>query len=242
MNHVKKLIIATPFYEQKCWADFTQSLARTMTLCVHAGIEAEFLSLQGDSYVDRARNTLAALFLESDGSHLLFVDSDVGWTLDAFTQLMMSREDVVGAVYPTKNRWNTYTGTVHVEDDGVPICNKDGLILAETLPMGFTRISRSAFSIVAANEPDNCYLDPFDGGPAGPRQGYFTPIQDGKAIFREDAAFCLRCRRAGISIWCEPRATLRHWGVQSWEGNFHKFMLQQPGGSEHVLDEASAAR
>ena len=239
-----KLILATPFYEQKAWADFTICLVNCCAKVLQpAGIEWDFIHLSGDSYVDRARNTIAARFMEGDGTHLMFIDSDMGWSIDAFARVVAAKKDMIGATYPVKNKWENYPVAVNCNEGGFPLVEAEtGFISVEMLPAGFLKISRTVFEKIAEREPGNTYIDPSDGGPETVRQNYFGVIHEGGKIYREDTAFCLRARRAGVPIWLEPRASMRHWGVKAWEGNYHEFLLAQPGGSNHVLDEAPATR
>jgi hypothetical protein len=228
-----KIAFATPFYEQKAWTDYVSSILQSVQILHELDIPWTFLHLAGDSYVDRARNTLVADFLNSDATHLFFIDSDMGWTPFTFMNLIGAPGEVVGATYPMKNKWEEYPVAIECDENGFPLVDQaSGLLTATLLPAGFLRIARSAFEKIEKNEPGNKYLDEKDGGPAGLRHGFFTPIQEGQTIYREDAAFCLRCARAGVKMMLEPRATLNHWGVAPRTGNYHEFLLKQPGGSE----------
>ena len=52
-----------------------------------------------DSLIARARNTVAAEFLKSDCSHLLFIDADIQFNPRDAIRLLMAHKDIVGRVY-----------------------------------------------------------------------------------------------------------------------------------------------
>ena len=55
-----------------------------------------------NSLVSVARNQLAADFLESDCTHLLFIDSDIGFKAEHVAQLLARDCDLIGGLYPYK--------------------------------------------------------------------------------------------------------------------------------------------
>lgn len=217
-----KLAIATPFYEMKGWSPYIASLAYTAKLLTLAGIDFEFLAREGDSYVWRAKNTLANRFLQSDCTDLLFIDSDEAWKLDGLMRLLKHDVDIVGVGYPCKNRWDFYGCLLNTHPDGRPIVNEAGLLSAHVVPGGFLRIRRGALEKLGAT----CQPFAMEDGSKG--FDFFSHI----GANGEDGSFCLRCEAAGILRWVEPDVTITHYGVRGWQGNYHEFLLRQPGGSE----------
>src|SRR5215467_15539240 len=55
--------------------------------------------LPEDSHISRARNRLAADFLEGDSTHLLFADSDIVFAPEHISRLVSHGEDIVGGLY-----------------------------------------------------------------------------------------------------------------------------------------------
>ena len=47
----------------------------------------------------------------------------------------------------------------------------------------------------------------------------------------EDYCFSNRLREMGVPLYIYPNATITHFGVQGWTGNFHTFMTQKPPGA-----------
>ena len=57
-----------------------------------------------DSLVTRARNKLVTQFLESDYTHLFFVDADISFTPDDFIRIVNVNKPIVTAPYPIKKK------------------------------------------------------------------------------------------------------------------------------------------
>ena len=68
-------------------------------------IEYKFYFISKDSLVSRARNTIVTKFLddkEFGGTHLFFLDADIGFNRKNFERLLDFDKDLVCGVYPTK--------------------------------------------------------------------------------------------------------------------------------------------
>lgn len=224
-----KLIIATPFYEMKGFSPYIQSMVATAVLLERLNVNWDFWPLSGDSYVDRARNTICAKFLESDATDLLFIDSDEAWEALGILRVLQAKYEVVGGSYPVKNNWNQW-GAVIKRRDGVPLgeMQEDGgaLLEAHVLPAGFMRIKRSALEKMRASYPNHRYFDA-SADPANPNREYHAffecSIQHGKR-YGEDHTFCNRWKEIGGQLWVEPRIGFEHYGIKGWSGNLDKHL------------------
>lgn len=103
----RKLFIATPMYGGMCSGMYTKSTADLATMCHHYGIEIKFYYLFNESLITRARNYLADEFLRSGYSHLMFIDSDIGFDPNDVISLLAladpeTNKDVVCGPYPKK--------------------------------------------------------------------------------------------------------------------------------------------
>ncbi len=230
-----KLFIATPFYEVKAYSPYCKCLVDSARVLWTLGIDFIFHIHNGDSYVDRARNTICAKFLESDCTDLLFIDSDMTWNLEAIGMMLIPPQEVVGAVYPMKNQWGHYAVGLNTDENGSPIVDPlTGLLSAEWVMAGFLRIKRSCLEKMAGAYKDLAYQDP-NADPVNPGRIYtpFFELKLGKG--GEDMTFCRRWKAIGGEVWVEPRITFGHFGIQEWTGNYHEFLRRQPGGSRHGL-------
>lgn len=110
-NKALKLMVATPLYGGAD-ADYLRSVVSLTRAADRAGIACTFGWLSNNAVIDRARNVLAAAFLQSDATHLVFIDGDIGFMPDELLGLVtrMQGDDrlaVVGAPYPKRRiNWN----------------------------------------------------------------------------------------------------------------------------------------
>lgn len=104
----KKLFIATPMYGGQCAGLYTKSSNDLAMACAKYGIEVKFYYLFNESLITRARNYCVDEFMRSDYSHLLFIDSDIGFNYkDVFTLMYLTDpeqgRDIVTGPYPKKS-------------------------------------------------------------------------------------------------------------------------------------------
>jgi hypothetical protein len=103
----RKIFLATPMYGGACSGMFTKSVAELSAECTKAGIALQQFFLFNESLITRARNYCADEFMRSDSTHLMFIDSDIGFSAkDVIAMLAMmgddSEYDVMCGPYPKK--------------------------------------------------------------------------------------------------------------------------------------------
>jgi glycosyltransferase involved in cell wall biosynthesis len=248
-----KVMIATPFYELKGFSPYIRTLCETLRLLTAVGIDYHFQELSGDSYVHRARNTLCDLFLrDPDLTDLFFIDSDMSWNPEAFVQMCMLPDDVVGAAYPVKNKWEAWTsiprfhhanGETHLQ--GRNLGDGTALIEAQVLAGGFLRIKRAALEKFKAFYPDLWYEEPTTD-PANPNHRYtqfFGAESIDHKFYGEDHMFSKHLRDAGIRMFIYPNVDIVHWGYKDFAGNFDRFLKKEKfeESAKRVLPQEKAA-
>lgn len=75
----KKLFIASPMYGGQCAGMFCKSTNDLSALFRAHNIEVKFYYLFNESLVTRARNYCVDEFMRSDCTHMMFIDSDIGF-------------------------------------------------------------------------------------------------------------------------------------------------------------------
>jgi glycosyltransferase involved in cell wall biosynthesis len=103
----RKIFLATPMYGGQCAGMFTRSVADLSTLCTQYGIQLQIYFLFNESLITRARNYCVDEFLRSDATHLMFIDSDIGFNPNDVIALLAMQDDeseydVIGGPYPKK--------------------------------------------------------------------------------------------------------------------------------------------
>lgn len=245
-----KVAFATPFYMSQENSNFGESMIYTTRMLSQAGIDWELLRVNGDSYVDRAKNTLLANFLETDCTDLIMIDSDESWHPLAISRLLQHPEDIVAGAYPFKNNWGQFAGNPLVEmRDGIPVYFgrelSDGAVLLEAYNIagGFLRIKRDALVKYAQAYPNEIYRDRFAWPPSPNRiyTAYFMCDIVDFERYGEDAYFSRRMKEAGIKLWIDPNITLQHHGMHTWVGNLHESRLRTPEELEQVKAQMEKA-
>ena len=232
-----KVAFATPFYMSQEFSHYGESMIHTTNTLTRAGIDWQLIRVNGDSYVDRAKNTIMAEFLDSDCTDLVMIDSDEQWHPTAVSRLLEHPEEVVAAAYPFKNNWGQFAGTPAVEmrDGQVQYSNfrslSDGscLLEAHMISGGFMRIKRSAIVAFAKAYPESIYTDQFAWPPKAQRiyTAFFQCDIHEYQRYGEDAYFCRKLREAGIKLWIDPNITIIHYGVQGYPGNYHEHLMAE---------------
>lgn len=103
----KKLFVATPMYGGACAGMYTRSIADLSAICAKYQIPMQLYFLFNESLITRARNYCVDEFMRSGATHLMFIDSDIGFNPNDVLALLAlmtdeSPYDVMGGPYPKK--------------------------------------------------------------------------------------------------------------------------------------------
>lgn len=103
----RKIFLSTPMYGGQCAGIYCKSVAELTATCLRYGIELKQFFLFNESLITRARNYCVDEFLRSDCTHLMFIDSDIGFSGEAVLTLLAlasddSPYDVICGPYPKK--------------------------------------------------------------------------------------------------------------------------------------------
>jgi len=103
----RKLFLAVPMYGGQCAGMFTRSVADLSALCMKYQIPLQMFFLFNESLITRARNYCVDEFMRSGATHLMFIDSDIGFNPQDVIALLAMQDDaspydVIGGPYPKK--------------------------------------------------------------------------------------------------------------------------------------------
>jgi hypothetical protein len=121
-----KLFVATPMYGGQCAGMYTRSIADLTGLMAQYQVRMQLYYLFNESLITRARNYCVDEFLRSECTHLMFIDSDIGFNAkDVIALLALSHQnedyDVLCGPYPKKTiAWEKIKAAVdsgHADED-----------------------------------------------------------------------------------------------------------------------------
>lgn len=207
MKQKTKLLIATPSYDKKVHVHYTIALMNTKLLLESQGIEVNFQFRLGDSLLVSARNTLIEDFWNSDATHVLCVDSDVGWPPLAVLSMIQTEKDFIAGVYPTRWDGKGFFYTPSLDSNGKRIMEKH-LMKVEYIPAGFMLISRNVISKMREKYKELYYES--EDNPNDKAYCFFDTEVSDKKLWGEDYVFARRARNAGFDIWVDPLIEFQH--------------------------------
>jgi hypothetical protein len=97
-----KFFVATPCYGGQLTEPYFRSVVKLMTFFNQHRIPLAFGTIANESLVTRARNVLVAYFLNSDYTHLMFVDADIEFQVEDMLKLFVHNKDIAVGAYPKK--------------------------------------------------------------------------------------------------------------------------------------------
>jgi FkbM family methyltransferase len=212
----KRVFIAVPVY-RAAEASFIVSL---MTLLSRPpeGLDFTLRILPGDSLVTRARNTLTAWFLESDATHLLWLDSDLVFSPEMIARLCSHDEPVVAGMYPLKTDTD---GTIEWCLNALPgaVKRPDGLKPVRYAGTGAMLISRDVFRKMV----ESGHAAPYYPGAEKLEVHYdfwnvgvFAPDDSPGRYLSEDWYFCEWCQQLKIPVLVDTQTIFRHVGQEAY--------------------------
>jgi hypothetical protein len=198
------------------------SFVKWANTCRQLGIDWTVETMTNESLISRARNTLSAKFLHTEGStHLMFIDADIGWEPWHLLALLNADKDVVGGLYPMKSlpvKWCVNGIPGQVEDP------ESSLIEVTKTGTGFLLIKRDVFDKLNAHPAVRPFTNDIGLDPALNQymKTYFdTAVREGR-YYSEDWTFCENWRDIGGQVWVDKRVLLKHVGTYTFDYGTHE--------------------
>jgi len=245
VNPKIKLFVATPVHSE-CSIHYTQSLLELQKECWRKKIGVRF-HLMKSSLVTQGRNMCVSAFLESDSTHLLFIDSDISFNAGAAERLVACNKDIISIPYPLKDmNWDKalnlfnegklktaqdirnkafYRYPMKVPDNNA-IKIKDGVIEVTHSPTGFMLIKREVFDKMIEKYPHlRIDQDQVINGKNErlPHMWNFFDTQfdqEKHTYLGEDFAFCKRWKDIGGKCYAWIFDYITHVGEHQYTGRF----------------------
>lgn len=238
-----KLFVATPMYGGLCTGGYTTGILNMAAQFGRAGIQMCYSYMQNESLITRARNSMAYDFLQSDATHLMFIDADITFNSADIVRMVQADKDIICGLYPKKEiNWKLVHDAVqkgvHYQDLG----NYTGSFVVNLIggaseqagnvyePMeidnggtGFMLIKRSVFETLQPTVPkytnDMILIAEKDPQKKIIDEFFATSIdEESNRLLSEDYHFCKIARKAGFKVYAAPWAQLTHSGTYNFNG------------------------
>ena len=177
--------------------------------------------------IHQARNYLTSVFLTTDYTHLLFIDSDVEFGPEAGLRMLVADKDIICTPYRVKDeRIDQPRYTVKFADPKVVPILPGKLVEIEAGPTGLMLIHRRVFEKIIKNRPDlkiknsaNQALKETEKSHSFYYNFFDFAFEDGYT-FGEDVSFCKLARSEGFKLYANTDSMTGHRGEYAWFGKF----------------------
>ena len=238
------IFVATPVHSE-CSIHYTQALLELQKIAFQKKIKIKF-QLMKSSLVTQGRNLCVAGFLESDFTHMLFIDSDIYVQAESILKMIERDKDVISIPYPLKTMmWDKAMDRIHdnqiksikdlktalntypmrVADDNDIRVNK-GVMEVTHSPTGCMLIKRNVIDKLIKAYPDKGIVQKtvINGEYVDKPHmwNFFDCIHDPetKTYLGEDFSFCKLWKDIGGKCYAYIGDTIVHVGEHQYEGRF----------------------
>ena len=207
---------------------FKDALERSIGPVIEAGWDEGLVEERGCPYISNARATMLRKAMDAKADCVVFLDYDLSWDEGDLLKLIETPGEVVSGAYRFKIDEEEYMGKLFEDEQGKPITREDGCVKAQWIPAGFLKVTTGAIHKFMGAYPELVY---------GPRYSPSVDLFNHGAFeglwWGEDYAFSRRWNAIGGDIWVVPDLNLNHHTKDAvFAGNYHQYLLRQPGGSE----------
>jgi len=240
------IMVCTPVHSEVS-IHYTQSLLELQKNCLHNKVKIQF-QLMKSSLITQGRNMCVSAFLNSNMTHMLFIDSDIAFNGQAAFRLIETGKELVSIPYPLKDmNWDKgikmiqegkiktakdlrnkafYRYPFKVEDNN-NIKVENGCIEVTHAPTGFMMIKRSVFEKMIEHYGKDYKIDQ-DQVMNGKNErlknmyNFFDTmyIPEKRHYLGEDFAFCKRWKDIGGKCYAWINDYISHIGEHQYTGRF----------------------
>ncbi|MFZ4600270.1 MAG: hypothetical protein ACOYNN_16645, partial [Terrimicrobiaceae bacterium] len=122
-----KLFVATPMYGGLCTGGYTMGILNCVQTFAPRNIQMYYSYMMNESLITRARNGMAYDFMQSDATHLMFIDADISFDPKDIVRMIDADKDIICGLYPKKEiNWKLVHDAVQKGVDYKDLANYTG--------------------------------------------------------------------------------------------------------------------
>lgn len=238
-----RVVIATPTHGTPC-TDYVATMMKLVTAGQRGGAWEVLCRFSRNDSIVHARSSLVREFLETDGTHLLFVDDDQSFEPHVLAGMLATGHDFVACPYPRREgvNWDLvrehldvppealayrYNVTLMGHPDAPALAFDDATKCAEVVALGFGCVlltRRACELMVRAYGESLGYLDLSTHKQTTAL--FQLELADG-TLYGEDVSFCRRWRAIGGRVWMYlgEGSPIDHHGAHRYRGALEAFGL-----------------
>lgn len=239
-----KVFIALPAYGQQVVSTTVSSLIATTRAVDAAGYNGGFGTLSYPDIVE-IRNIFLSLWYDTIGtSHLLFIDSDMGWAPELILEMIRFDKPLVGALCPKKKLPIEFAGRARPGDARIV----NGFMEVNGIGGAIMLISREVITAMLAKWPElsdevtvknHAAKAILDGHNVKRLIKAFNKLHINGEEFSEDLSFCHRWNACGGEIWANITHEISHVGLYDYKGAYYNTIKDhiRPSGPQALAPE-----
>jgi hypothetical protein len=216
VKNVSGVLICVPAGSQSVTAQTMESIYRTGQWLTHNRIENRLCWFAASDIVE-VRNLFLTMWYDAYPafSHVLFVDSDMGFGPELIRDMLAFDKPMTGVLYAKRSPNPKVVGTLFPDHSSADV--QKGFIPAHEIGFGVVTIKRRVVETMLKRMPELSDTLPSVLGEAAEFKlkrliRAFDPIKTDTMRLSEDLSFCQRWRECDGEIWANIEHRISHMG------------------------------
>ncbi len=232
-----KIFISTPCYDCMMTMQYTISMLKLNNFLNQKGIEFVIDFNGNESLIPRARNMALGKFMQTDFTHLFFIDADIQFEPEAVLDLILADKDVVCCAYPKKEvNFKRFMNSMLQESSSKETLESRGLDYAYNATndasgniikeVNLIKVAHAStgFMMIKRGIIERLYEKHEELTITNTRMdfqlcGLFCCMIHDKNYLSEDYSFCQRVYDIGSEVWINIDHNLGHIGKYVFHGD-----------------------
>jgi glycosyltransferase involved in cell wall biosynthesis len=260
-----KIYLGMPMYGGMLSENTLHGVLGLQNWTSQSGVGMKLQTMGNESLITRARNTIVSMFLDDKnfvGSHLLFIDADIGFGTGNIERLIRADKDIVCGIYPRKCiHWNQVKDALiknpdiseeHLQykalgynlnfEDPQSIQLQNGFCEVMEAATGMMLIKRDVFRKMRKAYPDRKYeTDQIVNGKQWRSDNCYDffgvgklPWDGSERYLSEDYYFSRLWSNIGGKIWADVASPLTHMGNMHFQGHVASLFSTKNGTDKNT--------